>query len=198
MGRRSKRGRDDHRCEPANPHGLAGAVPAAQGGLGVHGVAVDADLEVEVAADRAGVAGLADGADSLAGLDDVAGARQGPLEQMGVDEVAGCAAVVDEQVVALEVGLVGTLEDAAAVDGLQRGAAGGGDVEALMGAPAVAGGAEVADRAAGAVRAADGEDVGGATAPGGDRQGGQGSQGDQGGGEEALAQRFSMTLSTIL
>ena len=42
------------------------AVPAPQGRLGVDRAAVDVDLEVEVAADRARVAGLADRADPLA------------------------------------------------------------------------------------------------------------------------------------
>lgn len=48
--------------------------PATQGGLGVNRLAMNVDLEVEVAADRDRVAGLADGPDSLAGPDAVASA----------------------------------------------------------------------------------------------------------------------------
>src|SRR4051812_28810194 len=107
-------------------------------------MAVDADLEVQVTADAAGVAGLPHRPDPLAGLEPLAGAGQRPLEQVRVDEVAPRAAVVDEQVVALEVALVGALQDPPPVSGDQRRAAGRGDVEALVDAVAVAGRAVVA------------------------------------------------------
>ena len=62
-----------HRPRPGRLEpGSAVAVPAPQRGLRVDRPAVDVDLEVEVAADRAGVAGLADRADPLAGEDPVA------------------------------------------------------------------------------------------------------------------------------
>jgi hypothetical protein len=122
-------------------------------------VAVDVDLEVEVAADGAGVAGLADEADGLAGKDMVAAMDQGRSRHVGVEVAAVLPFAVDQQVVAVEDRVVAGAEDAAVADGDEWGAAGSEDVEAFVGAAAVAWGAEFTDRAAGSVRALDREDV---------------------------------------
>jgi hypothetical protein len=117
------------------------------------------DLEVEVAADGAGVAGLADRADSLAGPDPIAAVDEGRSDQVGVEVAAVLALAVDQQVVAVEDRVIADPQNAAGRRGDKGRAAGGDDVEAFVGAAAVAGGAELADRAAGPVRAIDREDV---------------------------------------
>ena len=117
------------------------------------------DLEVEVTADRDRVAGLADEADGLAGIDVLAAVYQGGPWHMGVEVGAVLAFAMDEQVIAVEDRVVAGAQDLAIADRYQRRVAGGDDVEALVGAAAVAGGAEFADRAAGAVWALDREDV---------------------------------------
>jgi hypothetical protein len=122
-------------------------------------VAVDVDLEVEVAADRAGVAGLADGADSLTGEDALAGMGGGRARHVGVEVAAVLSFAVDQQVVAVEDGVVAGAQDPAAPHRDEGGSAGGDDVEAFVPAPAAARRAEFADRPARAVRAVDGEDV---------------------------------------
>jgi len=66
---------------------------------------------------------------------------------------------VDQQIVAVEDRVVAGAQDPAVADGYERRAAGGDDVEALVGAAAAAGGTEFANCAAGAVRALDREDV---------------------------------------
>ncbi len=59
--------------------GLSCSGPSGAGrARGRSGWPLDVDLEVEVAADGAGVAGLADGADSLAGPDALAALDQRP------------------------------------------------------------------------------------------------------------------------
>ena len=75
-----------------------------QGGLGSIGLAVDVDLEVEVAADRAGIARLTDGADSLAGPDALAAVDERRAGHVGVEVAAVLAFAVDQQVVAVEDG----------------------------------------------------------------------------------------------
>ncbi len=161
------------------------------------------DLEVEVAADRDRVAGLADGADALALPDPVAPVDRGRARQVGVEVAAPLAFAVDQQVVAVEDRVVAGLEHAAVADGDQLGAAGGDDVEALVGAAAVAGGAEFADGAADAVRALDREDVAvvrDAADRTGDASRGRGGQGEEKGeGEKGRALQWcSMTRSTML
>lgn len=164
---------------------------------------MDVDLEVEVAADRDRVAGLADGADSLPLPDPVAPVKGGRAGQVGVEVAALLAFAVDQQVVAVEDGVVAGLEDAAVGDGDQRGLAGGDDVEALVGAAAAAGGTEFADGAADAVRALDREDVAvvrNAADRTGDaaRRGGR-EDGEKGEGEKGRALQWcSMTRSTML
>jgi len=122
--------------------------------------AADVDLEVEVAADGAGVAGLADGPDSLAGPDGVAAVDAGRPGQMGVEVAPMLALAVDQQVVAVEDRVVARTQHPAGRRRDQRRAAGGDEVEALVGAAAAARRAELADRAARPVRAPDREDVG--------------------------------------
>ena len=65
----------DHLGEAEARAALAEAVPGAQVRLGIDEAAVAAELEVEVAADRHGVAGLAHHADRIAGPDAVADRR---------------------------------------------------------------------------------------------------------------------------
>jgi hypothetical protein len=122
-------------------------------------VAVDVDLEMEVAADRDRVAGLPHGADSLACVDAIASLDQGRTGHVGVEVAAVLAFAVDQQVVAVEDRVVAGSQDAAVTNRDQRRVAGGDDVEAFVGAATVARGAEFADRAARAVRALDREDV---------------------------------------
>ena len=117
------------------------------------------DLEVQVAADRDRVAGLPHRADSLAGEDPLAAVNQSRAGHVGVEVGALLALAVDQQVVAVEDRVIAGSQDPAVSHRYQRRAAGGEDVKALVGAPAAAGGAEFADRAAGSVRALDREDV---------------------------------------
>lgn len=117
------------------------------------------DLEVQVAADRDRVAGLPHRADALAGEDALAAVDQGRAGHVGVEVGAVLAFAVNQQVVAIEDWVIASAQDCAAADRDQGSAAGGDDVEALVGAPAAAGGAEFTDRAAGAVRTLDWEDV---------------------------------------
>jgi hypothetical protein len=134
-------------------------VPAAQFGLGVDRDAVDVDLEVEVTADGDRVAGLPHRSDRLAGPDSLALSNKGRAGHVGVEVAAVLAFAVDQQIVAVEDGVIAGLQYAAVADGDQFGPAGGDDVEALVGAAAVARGAEFADRATGAVLPLDREDV---------------------------------------
>lgn len=117
------------------------------------------DLEVQVAADGDRVAGLPHRADSLAGVDALAAVDQGRPWHVGVEVASVLAFAVDQQVVAVEDLVIAAAQDLAVTDRYQRRVAGGEDVEALVGATAAAGGAELADRAASAVRALDWEDV---------------------------------------
>jgi len=135
------------------------AIPALQSRLRINRPTVDVDLEVEVAADGAGVAGLPHRADALAGVDALAAVDQGRSRHVGVEVRAVLAFAMDQQVVAVEDRVIAGPQDLAVTDRDQRRVAGGDDVEAFVGATAVAGGAEFADRAAGAVRALDREDV---------------------------------------
>jgi hypothetical protein len=120
---------------------------------------VDVDLEVEVAADRAGVACLADEADRLTGVNAVAAMDHGRARHVGVEVGAVLAFAMDQEVVAVEDRVIAAVQDAAASDGDQGRATGGDDVEALVDTSAVPRGAEFADRPPRAVRSLDGEDV---------------------------------------
>jgi len=174
----------------------------AQGRLGVYRAPVDVDLEVEVAADGAGVAGSADAADALAGPDALAAVDRGGTDQVGVEVAALLALTVDQQVVAVEDRVIAGAQNAAGRRGDQRRAAGGDDVEALMPAAAAARGAELADVATRPVRAPDREDVrversGTVVAGLGDRrrrESGKQNQADEG----KAPQWCSMTRSTML
>lgn len=135
------------------------AIPVPQGGLGVCGNAANVNLEVQVTADRDRVAGLPHRADSLADIDAFAAVDQGRPRHVGVEVGAILAFAVDQQVVAVEDRVIAGPQHLAAPDRYQRRVAGGDDVKALVGAAAAAGGAEFADRAAGAVGALDREDV---------------------------------------
>ena len=67
-----------------------------QGGLGIDWVAVDVDLEVEVTADSAGVAGLTNGADALAGEDALAPPDEGGVGHVGIEVAAVLPFAVDQ------------------------------------------------------------------------------------------------------
>jgi len=157
---------------------------------------------MEVAADGAGVAGLADSTHSLAGVGAVAAVERRRAGQVGVEVAAPLPFAVDRQVVAVEDRVVAGAQDSATSHGDQGRTAGGYDVEAFMGAPAAARGAELSDRATGAVRALDREDMVAveqatvvASAIGGGRNGEGCEQEDEKGGAR---QWCSMTRSTRL
>jgi hypothetical protein len=78
---------------------------------------------------------------------------------VGVEVGAILAFPVDQQVVAVEDRVIAGTQHLAVANGDQRRAAGGDDVEAIVSAATAARSAELADRAAGAVRALDREDV---------------------------------------
>jgi len=78
---------------------------------------------------------------------------------VGVEVAATLAFPVNQQVVAVKNRVVALLEDAAVADRDQLGAAGGGDVEAFVDAPAAARRVEGADRPALPMRALEREDV---------------------------------------
>ena len=84
---------------------------------------------------------------------------RGRAGHVGVEVAAVLAFAVDQQVVAVEDRVVAGAQHPAVAHRDQRRAAGGDDVEALVGAAAAARRAEFADRAAGPVRALDREDV---------------------------------------
>jgi hypothetical protein len=179
------------------------AVPAFEVGQWVDRDAVDVDLEVEMAADRDRVAGLADSADPLALPDPLALANRRRAGQVGVEIATPLAFAVNQQVVAVEDRVVAGPENAAVADGDQLGLAGGDDVEALVGAAAVTAGAEFADRAADPVWALDREDVtviGNAADGTGDASRGRNGQGEEKGESEKdrALQWCSMTRSTML
>jgi hypothetical protein len=163
---------------------------------------VDVDLEVEVAADADRVAGLPHRAHSLSLPDPLALLHQRRSRQVGVEVAALLAFAVDQQVVAVEDGVVTGPQDPAIGDRDQLGPAGGDDVKALVGAAAAAGCAEFADGTTGSVRALDREDVavvGNGTDRAGDagRGRGQGEEDDEDEKGRAL-QWCSMTRSTML
>jgi hypothetical protein len=120
---------------------------------------VHVDLEVEVAADGDRVAGLPHRADALADVDALATVDQSWARHVGVEVGAVLAFAVDQQVVAVEDRVVARLQHLSVSYGYKGRAAGGDDVEALMGAAAAAGRPEFADVATGTVRAVDREDV---------------------------------------
>jgi hypothetical protein len=165
--------------------------------------AAAADLEMEMAAGAGGVAGFADCAYRLALPDPLASANESRSRQVGVEVAAALAFAVDQEVVAVEDRVIAGADDTAVADRHQPRPAGGGDVEALVDATAVAAGAELADGAAAAVRALDGIDVavvgnaaGGAGDPGrgGDRRGREDYEGEK----DGARQWCSMTRSTML
>src|ERR1700754_457706 len=121
---------------------LAVPVPGPKIGLRIDRAPADVDLEVEMAADRAGIAGLAHVADDLADV------HQVPLlEGRGMDHV--CVPVLaplpqppEDDVVAVEPGVVGPLHHSAG-HGRSQGCATPRDhVEALVPAPTIAGSTE--------------------------------------------------------
>jgi len=131
-----------------------------QGGLGVDRAAVDVDLEVEVATNRSGVAGLADRADALARPDVVTAMDASWSDQMGVEVAAVLALAVDQQVVAVEDRVIAGAQHAPRRRRRQGRTAGGDDVEAFMGAAAAARRSEFADGATRPVRPLDRKDMG--------------------------------------
>src|SRR5207342_1507031 len=68
----------------------------------VHRPAVDVDLEVEVAAHRAGVAGPADAADDLADVHEVAAMEGRRMDHVGVPVLAPLPQSPDHHVIAVE------------------------------------------------------------------------------------------------
>ena len=124
----------------------ADPVPAAQRRLGVHRIAPDMDLEMQVAADGAGVARGAYCADPLASEDLIAAVDGSRSSQMRVEIAAPLPFPMDEDVVAVEDRVVAGPPYAAAPNGQERCPAGGDDVEALVDPAAAARRPELADR----------------------------------------------------
>lgn len=114
---------------------------------------------MEMATDADRVAGLPHGADALAGEDSITAVERGRVGHVGVEIGALLAFAVDQQVVAVEDGVVAGAQDPPSANGNERRAAGGDDVEAFVPTTAAARSAEFADVAAGAVPASNGEDV---------------------------------------
>src|SRR5918995_1569042 len=103
--------------------GLAEPVPGAEGRLGIDRAPAEVDLEVEVARGAAGVAGAADVADDVAGVDLVS-----PLEGRGPDQVrvlvfAALAEPADDDEVAVQPWIEGVLDHSPHPDRGQRRAA---------------------------------------------------------------------------
>ncbi len=135
-------------------------VPTLKRGLGVYRAAVDVDLEVEMAADGAGVSGLSDRADALASPDALAAVDRGGMDHVGVEIAAVLTLAVNQQVVAVEDRVVARAQHPPGRSGGQRRAAGSDDVEAFVRAAATARSAEFTDEATRPVRALDREDMG--------------------------------------
>jgi len=153
---------------------------------------------VEVAANSAGVAGLADGADPLAGPDAVAAADRRRADQVRVEVAAALALTADREEVAVEDRVIADPPHTPGRHGEQRRATGGNDVEALVGAPAAARRAELADVTALGVRPGDREDVVAELDPAaGGVVGCCGSESEEG-EKERMLQWCSMTRSTRL
>lgn len=185
------------------PLSLAVTVPAIKGGLGVDRVAVDTDLEVEVTADGAGVASLADATDMLAGPDALVTVSRGGADQVSVEVTSSLPLAVDQQVVAVEHRVIPGAQHAAGRDGDQRSAASSDDVEPFVGAAARPRSAEFTDVAAPPVRRLDREDVrlelgGPVVDDRGDSRRSQGSEEQDETEEKKAAQWCSMTRSTML
>ena len=122
---------------------------------------MDVDLEVELAADGAGVAGPADPTDVLTGPDALAATDGGGGDHVRVEVAAPLVLAVDQEVVAVEDRVIAGAQHAAGRGGDERGVAASDDVEAFVDAGAAfARGAEFADVAARPVRALNREDVG--------------------------------------
>ena len=134
-------------------------VPAAQGWGRVHGTAMPPDLEVKVAADGAGVAGLSHRADALAGEDASAPPDDRGTPQVGIEVAAALAGAVDEDEVAVQDRVETGASHAAAAHGEQPRATGSDYVEPLMRPPAAARRPELPNRPPSPVLPDHGEDM---------------------------------------
>ncbi len=166
-------------------------------------MAVDVDLEVQMTADGAGVSGLADRADPLSRPDAVAAPDRRRADHVGVEIASLLTLAMDQQVVAVEDRVIARAQDAAGRDRDQGRPAGGDDVEAFVGAAAVAGSSEFTDRATSPVRPIDREDMSEEFSPAGSRRRRSGRRRDKRGKEdeaeeERALQWCSMTRSTML
>src|SRR6266545_2053201 len=152
-----------HRRAPRNSQPafwvLRNAVPGAQRGLRVDRAVAEVDLEVEVAGRARGVAGAADMTDDVAWVDLVSLLERRWPDHVCVEILAALAEPADDDEIPVEAGIEGALDHRSRADRRLWRPAAGGEVEALVDAPAVASGAEPTDRAAGAVRPPDGEEV---------------------------------------
>src|SRR4029077_20735743 len=115
--------------------------------------------------DGAGVAGLPDGTDSLPGPDAVAAVNYGGADHVGVEVAALLALTMNQQVVAVEDGVVAGAQHPAGHGRDEGRTAGGDDVEAFVGAAAAARRAEFADEAPRPVWARPPGDKAGENAP---------------------------------
>src|SRR3954467_15949799 len=117
------------------------------------------DLEVQVAADSPGVAGLADVADDLADVHQVALLEGRRMDHVRVPVLPPLAQPPNDDVVAVEAWVIGPLHDRARGCGSEGRLASGGDIAALVDTSAVTRSSELPHRPAGPVRAAHREEV---------------------------------------
>lgn len=117
------------------------------------------NLEVQMATGAESVAGFADAAERPALPEALARVDRRRAGEVGVEVAAALACAVQEDVVAVEDRVEAGATDAAAPDGDQAGAAGGGDVEPFVDAATTARRVVFADGAADAVCPLDREDV---------------------------------------
>src|SRR4029077_16916219 len=127
-------------------------LPALEFGLRVDRHAVNVDLDVELAADRARVAGLADLADPLPRPDPLALVDARRVLHVRVHIGPVFFGAVDQQVVAVEDRVVADFPPLAGHRADQFGPTGGEDVEAFVDPPAIARCAKFTDRPAFSVR----------------------------------------------
>src|SRR3954451_8100333 len=112
-----------------------------------------------MAAHGPSVPGPADPPDDLPDVDEISLVVSRRMDHVGVEVLARRSDLFDHHEVAVESPVVGALDHGPADGGGQRRPAAAGHVEALVPASAVARRIELADRAAGAVRAADRKEV---------------------------------------
>jgi hypothetical protein len=166
-------------------------------------VTVLVDLEMEVAADAAGIAGRSHRSDPLTSPDAIATLNRGGQCQVSVEVAVLLALAVDQEEVAVEDWVITGAQHAAGRCRDEGRTTGGDDVEAFVNTAAAARSAKLADEAARPVRPTNREDViverRCATTGGNRGRGWRDSRGKKNEGEKKRALQWcSMTRSTRL